>query len=101
MTSRLVWSPTAEKDLLEIWGHIADQASVARADDQLRLIMEACEVLREWPLSGRSRDALVPGMRSIVSAPYVVFYRAGKTAVEVVRVLHGRRDIDAIFSDAP
>jgi hypothetical protein len=30
----------------------------------------------------------------------VVFYRATKHAIEIVRVLDERRDIDAIFSDS-
>ena len=33
-----------------------------------------------------------------VKANYIVFYRVGNSAIEVIRVLHGRRDVDAIFS---
>jgi len=40
-------------------------------------------------------------MRSIVARPYVVFYRLNEDSVQIVRVLHGRRDIDAVFVDEP
>ncbi len=34
---------------------------------------------------------------SLAVGSYVIFYREGKRAIEVARVLHGRRDITAIF----
>jgi toxin ParE1/3/4 len=40
----------------------------------------------------------MPGMRSMATTPYVLFYRIVQDSVEVVRVLHDRRDIDAIFA---
>jgi plasmid stabilization system protein ParE len=39
------------------------------------------------------------GLRSVSVSRYVVFYRVTKIAVEIVRVLDERRDVDAIFSD--
>lgn len=97
---RVVWSPASETDLLQLWDYLAGQASIAVADDQVRRIHRACEMLRDWPLSGRGRDALMIGMRSVPVAPYVVFYRVTENAVEVVRVLHGHRDLEAMFSDS-
>jgi toxin ParE1/3/4 len=92
------WSPEAEKDLLEIWSYLADQASPPIADTQLNAIEGACAKLEHWPHSGRQRDNLLPGLRSVVAFPYVIFYRVRDERVEVVRVLHGRRDIDTIFA---
>jgi plasmid stabilization system protein ParE len=51
----LSWSPAAEEDLLQIWRYIADQTSAARADEQIRKIKSAAQMLRDWPFSGRSR----------------------------------------------
>jgi plasmid stabilization system protein ParE len=39
-------------------------------------------------------------MRSIPSSPYVVFYLVRPTRIEIVRVLHGRRDVEAIFEES-
>jgi toxin ParE1/3/4 len=92
------WSPGAEQDLLAIWIHVAREASPDVAAEQLRSVDRACETLAEWPHSGRARDELFRGVRSIVVDPYVVFYRVGNSAIEIIRVLHRQRDVDAIFS---
>jgi plasmid stabilization system protein ParE len=42
-------------------------------------------------------------MRSFVITDfpnYVIFYRVKGKAVEIVRVLHGARDIDSLFGDS-
>jgi plasmid stabilization system protein ParE len=31
--------------------------------------------------------------------PYVVFYRVRNDGIEIVRVLHGRRDVASIFAE--
>jgi toxin ParE1/3/4 len=92
------WSPEAEQDLLAIWNYVAREASPDVADEQLRSLDRACEALAQWPHSGRARDELLRNVRSIAVEAYVVFYRVGNSAIEIVRVLHGRRDVDAIFS---
>jgi toxin ParE1/3/4 len=43
---------------------------------------------------------MLPGVRSMPVHPYVVFYRVRNEAVEIVRVIHGRRDIGTIFAKA-
>ena len=101
MSLRIVWSTDADNDLAQIWNYLAREASIARADDQIRKIEAACRLLSEWPLAGHSRETIIPGMRTIVAAPYVVFYRVNDTIAQIVRVLDGRRDIDAILSNMP
>lgn len=46
---------------------------------------------------GRSREELAPGLRSLAFGRYVVFYMPLPDGIDVVRVLHGSRDIDALF----
>lgn len=94
----VVWSPEAEQDLLDIWLYLAQEASPDVADKQLRSIGAACDEIAAWPQAGRARDEFLDGLRSIVATPYVVFYRIESQTPQVVRVLHGRQDIDAIFS---
>ena len=92
-------SPEAQEDLIGIWIYLAEQASEQVADRQLAGIESACEKLEHWPNAGRQRDELLPGLRSVLAVPYVIFYHVRNDVVEVVRVLHGRRDIDAIFAE--
>ncbi len=54
-------------------------------------------MLAQNPFLGRSRDEVAPGYRSVVVGRYVVFYLATGEDVEIVRVLHGRRDLSAVL----
>jgi len=97
----VVWSPDARADLSDIWEYFAQAASRRTADDIVRRIAEACLPLEDHPYGGRARDEVRPGLRSVVASPHVIFYRVGadRTA-EIVRVIDGRRDIDAVFDEA-
>ena len=89
---RLVWSPEAEADLMDIWRWGAKQFSPARADMHLRDIDGAANRLKEFPLSGVG-DSPFPGIRSVAVNPTVIFYRIAQGAIEIVRVVEG----DAIW----
>lgn len=54
-------------------------------------------MLVQNPLLGRERPDLQPGLRSFPVGSYLVFvfYFSFADGVEVVRVMSGRRDIDA------
>lgn len=95
---RLFWSPEAEADLLVIWDEGARRFSTEIAGNHLRDIHALANRLIEHPFLGRERDELRPGIRSIVVYPTVLFYRVTVGAVEVVRVLDGRRDLPTVFS---
>jgi toxin ParE1/3/4 len=97
----LRWSAESLVDLTEIWRYLAEDASATVADRQLEAILAGSERLRDWPHLGRERWDLRPGLRSIGAPPYLIFYRIAGTSIEVVRVLHGRRDPGAIFKDIP
>ncbi|WP_245505498.1 type II toxin-antitoxin system RelE/ParE family toxin [Rhizobium sp. BK068] len=43
--------------------------------------------------SGVARDDIAPGIRYLVSGEYLTLYRLTGGAVEIIRVLHGRRKI--------
>jgi toxin ParE1/3/4 len=95
----VIWSPEAEQDLFDISGYLTVEASARTAEKYLRAINRASERVRTRPLSGRARDELISGLRSVLVHPYVVFYRTAEFSVEIVRVLHQRRDLDAIFAE--
>jgi len=95
---RIIWSPAARNDLREIWRYFLGVASRDVADGLLRDIRFAAEKVRQRPLAWRARDDVMPGLRSILVHPYVIFYRVKEGTVEIVRVLHQRRNLPAIFS---
>ena len=94
--SQLRISPRASEDLVDIWSYIADD-SEAHADAFIDKIHETMKLLARQPRLGRRRDELAPGIQSFPVGRYVIFYRVAKSATEIVRVLHGARDIENIF----
>ncbi len=93
---RVVTSPAAFSDLTDIWLYIAAD-SPASADLLLDRIERACRVLAEHPFLGRPREELAPNVHGFPIGNYVVFYRSLDDGIEVVRVIHGARDIKAVF----
>ena len=93
----VVWAPRAKRDLADVWRYYAGVASIEIADRLLRDIDEAARRLSDNALRWRARDELMSGLRSALVHPYVIFYRIENGTVEIVRVLHGRRNFAAIF----
>jgi toxin ParE1/3/4 len=98
--ARVIRHRQALTDLLEIWDHIAAKSDEARATAYIRKIRQKIEALAEQPGMGRSRDELSEGLRSLPVASHLIFYRPLVDGIEVVRVIHGRRDINAVFEVA-
>ena len=92
----IVKLPRAKSDLVEIWDYIADD-SEARADTFIETVDQKFNALVGRPNMGRLRDELADGLRSFAVGRYVIFYRPIPKGIAIVRVLHGARDLDAIF----
>ena len=95
---RVTRRPLAAADIFEIWDYIADDSLVA-ADRWVDRLDEQFGLLATQPLMGSARDELAPGVRSFPFGRYVIFYAPLDDGIDVVRVLHGARDIDAVFGD--
>lgn len=87
---------TAKADLLEIWLYAAEE-STAAADRLIDELTGSYQRLAEFPALGRSRDDLALGYRSLMVKQYLVFYRLLPNAIEIVRVLHGSRNLPELF----
>jgi toxin ParE1/3/4 len=90
--------PLAEADLLDIWDFIANE-SFEKADRFLQKIETKLKILAESPGMGRNRDELVPSLQSFPVGSYLIFYRCINQGIEVIRILHGARDISSLFED--
>jgi toxin ParE1/3/4 len=89
-------SNKAEADLLHLFSHLA-QRNLIIAETIVGEFHEKLESLARSPFIGRERSSLGVGMRSVVVGMYVIFYVIERDHITVVRVLDGRRDIDAEF----
>jgi toxin ParE1/3/4 len=91
-----IFAPAALRDLIEIHDFIACESPQA-ACRLLQRFEEKAGHLAASPAIGRPRHELHPGYRSFAIGSYVIFYQPIENGIEIVRVLHGRRDIDTIF----
>jgi toxin ParE1/3/4 len=94
--NEVVLSELAESDLAGIWAFVA-QDDRGAADRLIEAVQEKFQMLAATPKAGRKRPELGPSIRSLAVGSYVIFYREGRSTVEVARVLHGRRDIRQFF----
>ena len=101
---KFVLSPEAVDDLDLICSYIA-QDNPEAADRVLEAACDLCKILADHPELGRLRRFApkeLSDLRSFVITEfpnYVIFYRAMADGVQIVRVLHGARDIGRIFGE--
>ena len=104
MTGRAIWHHLAEQDLAEVYLHIGSDSPNA-AERLLDAVEQAIALLLSRPRAGRAREFRSPrahGLRSwVVSGfeSYLIFYRPQPGGIEVVRFIHGARDIPSLIED--
>mgnify|MGYP006309627291 CR=1 FL=1 len=91
-----ILSNEAFSDLEDIWSHIAAD-SVRNADGFIDQLYRKCVEISELDAIGRKRDELSPGLLSLSYKKYVIFFLRTKDRVEIVRILHGSRDLQKHF----
>lgn len=89
---KLVRTKLARNDLLEIWLHIAADDEAA-ATGLLTRIDRRCEALRENPRMGPLRFGKRKDIRQLLEGEYLILYRVGRNEIEIIRIMHGRRDL--------
>jgi toxin ParE1/3/4 len=92
-------APVACLDLDEIWTYYAEDLQNPVAADRLRdELFTAFRKLAKTSGIGHSRDDLAgEPLRFWHVRSYLIIYRGEKRPVEIVRVLHGARDVQAIL----
>jgi len=78
---------------------MAREASFEVADEDVRGIINACHALRQLPQPGRPRDDVIAGLRSITIGSLVAFFRRTPGSIEIVRVIHRRKDTPAVWGE--
>lgn len=99
--------PAADSDLDQQADYLAQEAGI---DTALRFYDAArvtFEHIAQMPGLGESRDSAdvrLTGLRVWRIEGFerhLIFYRPGPNGIEIVRVLHGARDVDRILDDGP
>lgn len=86
----------AERDLLEILNYVS-QFNPSAAEKLIKEILSKFAILRDNPQAGTEQNKLMVNLRSFVVRNYFIFYQPFGDGVEILRVLHSSRDIEAIF----
>lgn len=89
----------ASRDIESIIDFVAANSGFNVAERLLNRINEKCRTLANFPNMGRGRDELAPSLRSFPIDDYLIFYRSIKEGIEILRVVSGYRDLDALFDE--
>jgi toxin ParE1/3/4 len=91
-------APQARRDIVDIGEYIARDNPEA-ADRMVARFDDAFEFLSRHTRTGQSRDDLVSGMKLFPVGRYVIAFRptTGECTVEILRVVHGARDLKRLF----
>ena len=94
----------AKADIFEIWSYIAENNETA-ADRVEQAIYDACAFLAEGPLRGHARPDLTPRplrFWTLSRYPnYTVVYRPDTSPLQIIAVIHGKRNISRIIKGRP
>jgi len=90
-------SPAAERDLGDIWRYGHRTWGAAQADRYIDGLLLRFEWLTQNRPLWRPRDDIRPGLFSCAEQSHVIFFRAIREGLEIVRVLHGRTDMKHQF----
>lgn len=93
---------SAQRDLLAIFVYLGER-NLDAAERFLVAVEKDVALLSDMPRMGAMREFASKKLHGIRSWPisgfgdYLIFYRPTPAAIEILRVIHGARDINAIF----
>ncbi|MCP9496851.1 MAG: type II toxin-antitoxin system RelE/ParE family toxin [Pyrinomonadaceae bacterium MAG19_C2-C3] len=105
MTRELRVLPAADSDIDECFYYYEERSGLETAFRFVDAIQESFERLLQMPHIGSPREFRLSRLRNIRMwtvkgfEDYLIFYRPTDDGITVLRVLHGRRDIEEIFND--
>jgi len=89
---RVVQTACAQEDLIDIWIWVGADSPRA-ADELLDGFQGKFDLLESFPHMGAARDDIRQGLRMVVAGEYLIPYGVLQSEIEIVRVVHGRRDL--------
>ena len=72
---------------------MAERGGIETADRLIDAIIERFPLLASTPGMGFAREDFAPGLRSFPVGDYLIFYRRVSGRIDIIRVLHGSRDL--------
>jgi toxin ParE1/3/4 len=98
MSVRYVLAPEAALDLVQIWRYLGKQSSLQIADRVESVIRNKIIFLAGSPGAGHWRKDLTDqAVKFFPVYSYLIVYRPDTKPLQVVSILHGRRDVEQIL----
>ena len=98
MPHRVVFSPEAKVDLLELYDFIAEHGEPVRALAYVERIQSCCMGLADFPVRGSRRDEVRPGLRTFgFERRATIAFHIAEDRVIIDRILYGGRDLSGAF----
>jgi plasmid stabilization system protein ParE len=102
--SAYVLTPLAKADIFDIWSFIAEDSEQA-ADRVEQAIFEACTFIAQDPMRGHSRPEFSSRLLrfwTLTRYPnYIMAYRPETTPLQIIAVIHGKRNIRRVLRRRP
>lgn len=100
MSFRVIFTPEAEEQLLDLYRYIAAAASPDIAARYTDAIVTYCESLRTFPHRGTKRDDVRPGLRiTNYRKRAVIAFDVQAETVSIIGVFYGGQDYENILQD--
>ncbi len=95
--------PRARRDLVDCAAYLENEAGIELADHFVAAARETFEALAYMPRMGKLCGFRRPSLRRVRRWPvkgfenWLAFYQPKRDGIEIVRVIHGSRDIEALL----
>ncbi len=100
MTRSFVLTPSASRDIDGILEYIIEQSGANRALGVYRKLCEGFSRIAEQPRVGHVRDDLADeSLRVFKVFSYLIIYRPDTKPIQIIRVIHGARDLPRAIED--
>ena len=83
-------APKARQDMEAVWRYLLTQWGVGQTRRYIDALTEAFDLLARSPKAGAACDHIRKNYRRYRVVRHVVYYRATRYGIEVMRVLHDR-----------
>jgi toxin ParE1/3/4 len=102
MSYRVVFSPQAMEQLLELHGYIDGAASPDTATGYTEAIVSYCESLRTFPHRGTKRDDVRPGLRiTNYKGRTVIAFSVDAEQISIIGIFYGGQDHESMLRVDP
>ena len=90
-----IFTNKAIEDLTNIWEYTFEEWSEQQADKYYKSLIATCQKLSNNPNQGKPYDQVAEALLGFRINRHIIFYRKlDSDLIEIIRILHGRMDIE-------